>query len=181
VVVLGCIALTAVAPIDQFAYERAAILAGEWWRLWTGHGVHYSTRQAGIDIGALFLVGAVAERECGTRFTAWVLALGLPALSIGLLLVAPDLVEYRGASGLDVMLAVLAGTALWRSVPAWRFGLAVLGSALAAKTVLEATGWAPNLSSLPANIQVAWQAHALGGVIGWGFACFKPGKSPQLP
>jgi membrane associated rhomboid family serine protease len=123
-------------------------------------------RQLVLDASALLLVGTVAEREFGTRLTALLLLLGMPLLSIALLALVPDLVQYRGASGVVTMLAFAAGSALWRRVPKLRIILAVLGLAMTAKTVLDSVGWTSDLSSLPAGIQVAWQAHALGAAMG---------------
>lgn len=173
VVVLLCAVLVAVPETGLFAYDRSAILAGEIWRLWTGHWVHFSIQQFFMDVSTLLLVGVLAEREFGARLTALVLWLGMPAISLGLLLLAPDLHEYRGASALAVLLAWFAGSALWFRLSKLRLGLAVLGLVWTVKTVLEAAGWVSDVVSLPADVRVAWQAHGLGAVIGWACARFQ--------
>lgn len=173
VVVLLCAVLVAVPETGLFAYDRSAILAGEIWRLWTGHWVHFSIQQFFMDVSTLLLVGLLAEREFGARLTALVLWLGMPAISLGLLLLAPDLHEYRGASALAVLLAWFAGSALWFRPCKLRLGLAVLGLVWTVKTVLEAAGWVSDVASLPADVRVAWQAHGLGAVIGWACARFQ--------
>jgi rhomboid family GlyGly-CTERM serine protease len=156
----------------MFAYDRSAILSGEIWRLWTGHWVHFSNRQSLLDVSLLFLVGMLAEREFGARLTASVLWLGMPVISLGLLLVAPDLLEYRGASGLAVLLAWFAASAVWHRQARLRMGLAALGFVWIVKTMIDAAGWVSDVVSLPVHVRVAWQAHVLGAVIGWAWACF---------
>ena len=170
VVVLICVVLAVVPETGLFAYDRSAILSGQVWRVWSGHWVHFTVQQFFIDVSALFLVGMLAEREFGARSTALVLWLGMPAISLGLLLLAPDLREYRGASALAVLLAWFAGSALWFRLGKLRLGLAVLVLVWTLKTVLEAIGSVSDISNLPADVRVAWQAHALGAVIGWACA-----------
>ena len=163
-----CAAL-AVAPdsvADWLALDRPAMLAGEWWRLWNGHLVHFSPAQALCDVAALFVVVSIAEREAGSRTTALAALLGAPLISLGLLLVDPQLTRYEGASGLALLLGTLAAVSLWRRALRLRGLLVGLGLALVAKTLCEATGGLPELSSLPAEVRVAWPAHVLGAVLG---------------
>lgn len=168
---LACLAAGLVELAPQFAYDRAGILAGEIWRLWTGHLVHFSAQQLVVDVSALLLAGWLVERERGTGFTAGVVLLGMPAISIALLLASPQLHEYRGASGVVVLLALVATTSMWMRHPGTRPALLLLGVALAVKTVIDATGGPPGLSSLPPGVRVAWQAHVAGAVFGWLAAC----------
>lgn len=167
---LVCLAAHLASLAPQFAYDRAGIMSGEIWRLWTGHLVHFSAQQLFVDVGMLLLAGWVVERERGARFTAGVVLLGMPAISIALLLTAPHLHAYRGASGVVMLLALVSTHALWDSRPAARPGLVLLGLALAVKTLFDALGMLPGLSSLPPGVRVAWQAHAAGALLGWGLA-----------
>jgi rhomboid family GlyGly-CTERM serine protease len=162
--------LGALPDVSALAYDRQAILAGEIWRLWTGHWVHFSTQQLFLDISTLLLAAAVAQREFGTLFITRTLALGMPAISIGLLLVAPELAYYRGASGVVMMLAFAAGAAFWRRRPGLRAILIMLGLLAATKAVLDAAGFATSMSGLPDGVRVAWQAHVLGAGMGWASA-----------
>lgn len=157
--------LAELAP--QLAYDRAGIMSGEIWRLWTGHLVHYSARQLLLDVGMLLVAGWLVERECGSRTTARIVLLGMPALSAGLLVSSPHLLEYRGASGIATLLALAAATAVWERQPRARPGLLLLGVALAVKTLLDALGLSAGLGSLPPEVRVAWQAHLAGAGLGW--------------
>lgn len=155
-------------------FDRSAILGGEVWRLWTGHLVHYSAQHALIDLATALVAAIIAAQSFGARRVLAALALGAPFISLGLLLAAPQCLYYRGASGLAVLLAVMAGAGLWRRADDTRAAgprlvqpvLGVLAAALAAKIGAEAIGLSPGWSDLPGDVVVAWQAHLLGAVAG---------------
>jgi rhomboid family GlyGly-CTERM serine protease len=148
------------------AWERGAILHGELWRLWTGHLVHFSASHAGADGLAMVALGLLAEPLIGSRRYARVLAGGAFAISLGLLALAPGLHEFRGASGLAVLSAVLGGVLAWRRYPASRPMLCCAALALASKTLWEAFAHTAAFTDLPAGVEVAWQAHLLGALLG---------------
>ena len=165
---LACVVL-AFAPgvvTDWLAFDRQAIGSGQLWRLWTAHVVHFSGQHALADAAVLLLAGALAEREIGARRLGMGLALGAPFISLGLFLGTPDLLHYRGASGIAVMAAFLAGASLWRTSPAHRALLALLSLGFVMKTACEAFGVSADLAGLPQHVAVAWQAHVLGAI--WG-------------
>ena len=155
-------------------FDRRAILAGEVWRLWTGHLVHYSAQHAMIDLATAFIAASIAAQSFGVRRVLAALGFGAPVISLGLLLAAPQCLYYRGASGLAVLLAVMAGAGLWRRVDDTRAAgtrfvrpaLGVLAVALAVKIGAEANGVALGWSDLPDDVVVAWQAHLLGAAAG---------------
>jgi rhomboid family GlyGly-CTERM serine protease len=99
----------AVAP--ALLYERARILDGEAWRLWTGHWVHLSAAHLLWNLAVLVPAGVWAERIApqGTR-----LLFGAAPGLIGLVLLAfvPGLESYGGLSGLAS--GLLAGLAFNR-------------------------------------------------------------------
>ncbi len=171
--VLVCLVLAANPQPTPLAFDRQAILAGEVWRLWSGHFVHFSFQQLILDAGALFLVGAIAEREFGPRFIVLLLLLGMPVISIGLLLVAPDLAYYRGASGVVMLVAFAVGNTFWVNQPRLRGILTILGLGLFVKAVLDAAGLVSDMSGLPDGVKVAWQAHVLGAGVGWSWVRLK--------
>jgi rhomboid family GlyGly-CTERM serine protease len=162
---LVCLALAwAGEPVSVgLAYDRQAILSGELWRLWTAHAVHFSPQHALADTLALAVLATLAERLASVR-TAWVaLVAGPPLISLGLLAVSPGLQEYRGASGLAVMMAVLCAGLLWSKCGAkGKCVLTALATLLLGKTVAEACGGSSGVAGLPSGVVVAWQAHLLG-------------------
>jgi rhomboid family GlyGly-CTERM serine protease len=147
-------------------WERAAILQGELWRLLSGHLVHFSFSHAGADLLALMAMGTVAEPLAGSRRFAKILAGGAVLMSLGLLALAPELNEYRGASGLATLAAALGGVLAWRRHPVSRPMLACAALALASKTLWEAFAHMAAFTDLPAGVAVAWQAHLLGALLG---------------
>ena len=163
----GVLVFAPAGLIDGLAYDRHAILSGEIWRLWSAHLVHFSAQQAGIDAAVFFIAGSVAEKEIGMRRMAIALALGAPCISLGLLLTVPDLSHYRGASGIAMLVALLAGAALWSGGPLNRMLLALLAFGVVIKTACEAFGISAHLAGLPPDVVVAWQAHVLGAGLAW--------------
>lgn len=149
-----------------FAWERTAVLHGELWRLWSCHLVHYSLSHAGADALVLIAMGLVAEPAIGSRHMALVLGGGALLISLGLLALAPGINEYRGASGLAVLTAVLGGALAWRRHPGSRLVLVCAALALASKTLWEAFAHTAAFTDLPAGVSVAWQAHLLGALLG---------------
>jgi rhomboid family GlyGly-CTERM serine protease len=166
VLVGGLFAWLPEAAIAPLALDRRRVIAGEIWRLWSAHLVHFSSRHASTDLCALFVLAIHVEAEWGSRTCASILLCAAPVLSLILLLAVPDLAQYRGASGLCVMLAAISGLALWRRQRKARGILTLLGCAFAFKTLLEGMGIAPNISGLASGIAVVWQAHVFGAAIG---------------
>jgi rhomboid family GlyGly-CTERM serine protease len=147
----------------HLAYDREAVFNGELWRLWTAHLVHFSWQHAVNDALVLFVATMLAQRLAGPRTVWYTLAIGAPAISLGLLLAVPEMSEYRGASGLAVMMSVVCGGLLWPAASnGIRLLLAIAGCGLAAKLVADAMGVSITLAGLPPGVAVAWQAHAFG-------------------
>ena len=145
----------------QLSWERGAILSGQWWRLWTGHLVHFGLQHAMLDAIVLFAGASLLERELGTRRLLRQLLLAAPLVSLGLF-AAPGLDEYRGASSLAATVALAAGIALWRDARPWRPALLAGGLAWACFSTVQAVRPEWSAAGLPDGVAVAWQAHLLG-------------------
>lgn len=148
------------------AYDRDALAAGELWRIWTAHVVHFSLAQAVADTAVLLACGALAEQAIGSRRMLGLLLLAAPLVSLGLLVLAPSMTEYRGASALATACAVLAAALLWHLGAWWRVGILAGAAAFAARTLLEALSIPLTPATLPPGVAVAWQAHLLGALAG---------------
>lgn len=164
---IACIALTLIPETVQqvLAYDRNAILAGEVWRLWTGHLVHFSHTHALVDGIVLYVMASLAEREFGSRSLACALALAALVISLVLLAFVPSLQEYRGASGIAVLVAVMAVTTVWHDERNHAFVM-LIAAAYALKTLVDALSLAPSSTVLPLGVNVAWQAHVCGAIAG---------------
>jgi rhomboid family GlyGly-CTERM serine protease len=151
--------------LGMLAYDSNAILAGETWRLWTGHLVHFSWKHALADGVVLAAMAGLAEQEFGSRRLALTLAAAAPVISLVLLAFVPALYEYRGASAIAVVVGVVAAAALWRD-ERWHAFIILAASAYVLKTMMDALMAEPESAILPAGVSVSWQAHACGAIVG---------------
>jgi rhomboid family GlyGly-CTERM serine protease len=157
------------------AYDRHALLAGQVWRAWTGHLVHFGWQHALADGMMLLVATAIVAHFRGWGVTALVWLAGAPLVSLGLLATAPDLQVYRGASGMATMMGTAAACLLWRDDPGSRGVIVLLAMGVAIKLLLDAGGampgyTTPDYTTLPDGIRVVWQAHAWGAILGVAFA-----------
>ena len=168
ILALACLALACLpeSVSTSLAWEREAILAGQGWRLWTGHLVHFGVPHAFTNALVLLAAGAILERRIGPARLLGHLALAVPFISLLLLALMQGQAEYRGASSLAAMLAVAAGVAVWPQAGRGRRAILAGGAVFAAACVLHALGAGIGLSSLPQGVAVAWQAHLLGAACG---------------
>ncbi len=101
VVVVVCVglALGGTEVRGALRYERAAVAAGQWWRLFTGSFVHLGWVHVSLDltgVGLLWLL--VGRRLGGWRWLAATVAGGW-AVGLGLWWAWPQVVWYVGISG----------------------------------------------------------------------------------
>lgn len=150
---------------DWLEYRREDILAGELWRLWSGHWVHYSARHALLDSFTLVALAATLNHVGAGRLLPRLTLLAL-LMSLFMLVAVPEMARYRGASGLVMALAGMLLSLLWRTHSAWRPGLVAITLLLCAKFLADALDLGADLVGLPDGIRVAWQAHAAGLALG---------------
>lgn len=148
----------AIGPLQQaLVFEREAVLAGQAWRLLSGHFVHFGAVHLALNAAAYALLAFWAIRAGRCRATMLLLLLGGPLLS-GVLLIT-GATWYAGLSGLLHGIAVLLvlglpGAARW-------LGLALIVGKLAWQSLGDNDGWIPltQVSHL-----AHWTGAALGGV-----------------
>lgn len=147
------------------AYNREAILDGEWWRLWTGHFIHFTLMHAFVNGALLLLLSLTLVEVYSRKFVLTLVFIGPVAISILLALFVPEMAWYRGASALaSLFMALLIGHAFYRRRGKSVSILYALIFAWLIKLILESLG--VSLADLPYPIQVAWQAHLAGILIG---------------
>lgn len=93
-------------------YDRAAIAAGEVWRLVAGHWTHYSFDHLFWDVLAFAALGVVCERRSRARFLFCLITSAL-AISVSVWLIHPEIQIYRGLSGIDSALFTFAAIGIW--------------------------------------------------------------------
>lgn len=162
-------------------YERAAILNGEWWRLWTGHWVHFSTSHLMWNLAVLLGVGVWLER----LQPGWLLRLALvvaPVLSLALLAGEPAMQTYGGLSGLATSAVVLlALVQLQRrgSDRVWWWAILLL---VAAKTGVDAVRGNSLLVGFGARaVRSSVLAHAAGAVAAVALFLARSNRAQPVP
>ncbi len=151
--------------------DPAAIASGELWRIVTCHLTHWSLDHLFWDVLVFVVAGAICEQENRSRFLA---CLGISAVAIPLAvwIVQPDLVFYRGLSGIDSALFILmAVTALEDAIRkrdlGWAIAVGLLSIGFIGKTIYEfTTGDTLFVDSQTAGMTPVVLAHVVGAVIG---------------
>ena len=93
-------------------YDRAAIAAGEVWRLVSGHWTHYSLDHFVWDSLAFVALGIACERKSRPRFLVCLVASAL-MISLAVWLLLPEMQVYRGLSGIDSALFTFLAAVMW--------------------------------------------------------------------
>lgn len=151
-------------------WHRGALQDGQWWRLWTGHAVHFSTSHAMSDLVPLALLVAWAQARWGSAMLLLALCLSAAVVSLGLWWMVPDMQQYRGASVWVTFLGVALGLQAGWQRPEWRWALLGVALLAAAKTLADIDGGSGLASTLPPGVDVAWEAHLLGAALALGAA-----------
>ncbi|WP_165967884.1 rhombosortase [Sapientia aquatica] len=165
---LACVAL-AIAPETYCAtleFDRRAILGGEFWRIWTGHLVHFSAQHAIIDISSMYLVSRTVESTTSRRYFLFFVFLSATFISLSLLIAFPELIIYRGSSGVLTAIGVYAGSVFWRESSSMKIVVTLVSGLAILKTWIDITNTQSVFSSLPVGVNIAWQAHLIGALLG---------------
>ncbi len=162
---VALLATVASALPSLFELDRAAVVHGEIWRLWTGHLVHASRDHLIFDVGAacLFFIALGQPARAAFHF-AWL----APAIGFVLLAALPGLDVYYGLSSILHAWAVAGAGEVWlrehgtRSHLAAAFGLGTI-----AKAAWETWTASPTCSGgLDMGGPVIFAAHLVGAMAG---------------
>lgn len=154
---------------EALEFNRAALAAGEVWRLLTCHWTHFGPEHLLWDTLAFAVLGILCERHHRDGFVACT-AISAIAIPLVVAQTSPLLMTYRGLSGIDSALFAMA-TVLFAARFArdreWRLLAAVslVGCLFAAKVRFEFTTGAAVFVHDDAMIPVPW-AHVAGGLVG---------------
>ena len=151
---------------EALVLRRPAIVAGQWWRVVTGHLVHCDWRHLATDVGAFALLCWIGLRRPRTALT--VVVLSAVAAGMAVCLWAAGITTYRGISGINY--ALLAWLLLAQALEERGWRAAAYGAVLVAicgKAVLEMVTGEPVVNvCLPPSVQVVAVAHVAGIVVG---------------
>lgn len=151
--------------IELLAFDRAAVLEGQGWRLITAHWVHSSISHGVWDIAVFFIVGTWLEKNSRIElFTTLLVGIGC----VDLLLLWPDcpLANYCGLSGILFAPLTLLVLRHWSNHCNWINTIPMIFMVL--KLIWE------TLSQSTFVVETAWQAYpaahwagVLAGVLYW--------------
>ncbi len=154
-------------------FSRQHILDGEWWRLISGHFMHWDSPHLIVNLLAAAAIWHYAGPA--VRSATWLASAVVSALAsgLGLLLLTPW-IHYGGLSG--VLHGLLLTAALARCGGEW-LARWVLAAALA-KIAWEQ--WQGPLAASLISVPVAVDAHLYGGIGGGlvGVACWMRAATP---
>ncbi|MHC4224953.1 MAG: rhombosortase [Planctomycetota bacterium] len=158
---LFCAAGVASIWPDALLLDRAALEAGEIWRLWTGHFVHLSWEHFAFDVGAAVVLAFFLP-------IGRALLLFCPLVSFGVLWPRPELSVYGGLSGVLHGLTVLVALRLGMQSqgPArWLCQAIAFGTLL--KAIVEtALGQPLFTGSVSMGAPTIYVAHLIGALSG---------------
>lgn len=162
------------------SYDRPAIVAGELWRLLSGHFVHLGASHLALNAAALlliwYLVGATFDRLQWLFVTLTVIV----GIDLGLWFGEPQLLWYVGLSG---VLHGLLAAGIVSGLRSGRIDIWVLGVALMAKLVYEHfVGPLPGSEqSTGGTVIVAAHAYgALAGVVAGGLIIIRVRRQASI-
>ncbi len=144
-------------------YERSEILAGEAWRLVTGHLVHIGWQHLLLNALGLVLVWILVGSYLSLSAWSGALCVIVLCMDLAFWLLKPGLQWYVGLSGALHGLLIAGVVRGWRQAPAES---AVLAAIVAAKLSWEQFGGALPGSELAAGGPVVVDAHLYGAVGG---------------
>ena len=122
---------------DVLLYDRSAVASGQWWRLWTGHLVHFGWPHFVADAGLFVILGWLIEpkQPLLARFAlVWMTA----GISLAIFFFDPGMQRYGGLSAYNLGLLLFYAGQGWRKNWTDWFWPAVL-VIYAGELILEAT------------------------------------------
>lgn len=166
---------------ELLIYQREAIRAGEFWRLFTGHFVHLNLVHAVMNAAGTVLVSLLFVHEI-RRWQWWVLVLAAPVvISLGLWFKQPGLHGYAGFSGVLHALLYFGVARMLVSAPLLAGSILLL---LIGRQVWEQTAfYNPEYLRHWINGRVMPDAHLFGGLTGLvlgGFTLWQDYRAGRL-
>lgn len=98
---------------EVLIYDRAALAAGEWWRIWTGHLVHFGWPHFIADAGLLMILGWTLGKQFRTA-SAWALTVQPAFITAIIYWMDPLMTRYAGLSAVNLGLLLLLAIRGWQ-------------------------------------------------------------------
>jgi rhomboid family GlyGly-CTERM serine protease len=177
VVVLLGVFLAGPGAIHVLRYERAAVLAGEAWRLVTAHLVHADAAHLGWNLLGVGIVAVLFAHDFAPRQWLAIAVASVITIGTGFLLLEPQLEWYVGFSG--VLHGLMAA-----GLVAWLRGTRDPFAWLVTLLFVAKLGWEHWAGPLPftaesLSLPVIHEAHTYGAVGGALAALWSGCRSPR--
>lgn len=156
---MALLAILFLAPASSLEWRPELVISGEWWRLVTGHLVHLNGWHLVLNLAGLAVVLALYPRFLPLLTLSIALIWLVLFISLGLLVLLPELTGYRGFSGCLHGLAAILAVRSFRDDRVLSAGILAL---LAGKLVMESAGLGLADTANLIGGPVVWQAHTLG-------------------
>lgn len=153
---------------EMFRYQNTALVAGEYWRLLTGHCVHLGWGHYVLNGAGLLAVWALFGAQFSARVWTALFLLSCLGISAGFLLFDTGMAYYVGLSGVLHGLLCAACLSAILQKPSWAD--AVVFTGLWGKILYEQTTGSVSLTTALSGGPVIVNAHFYGAVIGLVFA-----------
>lgn len=164
-------------------YDRGALAAGAWWRIWTGHLVHFGWPHFLADTGLLVILGWLL----GSRHPVFS-RLALPVMpafiSAVIYWLDPEMIRYGGLSAVNLGLLLFLALQGWQRNWAdwfWPAVLVIYVGEVIFEIVQGGQGGGMIRFDDPA-IRVATRAHLASAgyaLLAWLVARTRPTKKPE--
>ncbi len=164
---------------ERLQYDHIAIAQGEWWRFLTSHLTHWTGNHLLWDLVMFVALAISALRISKLRTYGTLLAAGI-LIPIAVWIFQPEMIHYRGLSGLDSALFVFVLLELIKkqSTKIQSSMLWLMLISFVAKVFYEfITGNTLFVQSMGANISGVPLAHLVGGITGVLFASIITGTT----
>ena len=168
---------------DELLYDRTALSAGGWWRIWTGHFVHFGWPHFVADTGLFLILGWLLDSR--HRLFSRVALVVLPAfIAAALYWLDPTMDRYGGLSAVNLGLLVYLALQGWRRDWTdwfWPAVLLIYVGEVIFEIVQGGRGGGLIRFDDP-SIHVATSAHvasAAYALLAWLLAGFRPTKKPE--
>jgi len=158
--------------VSLLVFDKEAIEAGQWWRLWTAHITHFNYSQLISTSVVIAVMGLILGRFSKVWQLLLSLLIAMPIMTGLLLLLRPELMIFRGAFGVVAMMVMM--TVWFLILENKRFSLGYWIGLMILLLFVAKLGLETWVMMLPSKghfsaMHVAWLVQCIGVLLGLAF------------